>query len=357
MATKKAEVETAPRTPMTEEVYLKCRAGYPALYIITSEERRTWDEIALAASCDPERVRKLFVWTLGKGLIECDNKQAVYMPETDSADTVLKVLTDLKADKKPVIPERSIVLLRHFHQFLDVPIVQAMLLEVLHEYKSSKRTLIVTAPTNKMTPETRKVFDLIESKLPDESRLKIQLDGILNGMPEDKRPTPERCKEIIKAASGLTENEAQNAMTLSYVRGASKGLPLAELWSTELVMEEKCKAIRSGGLIEYTPALKHGMKDMGGVALLKNWVRKRRRSFTKEATDFGLPQPKGLLLVGIPGTGKTMAAKAIAAELGLPLLRCDTGRIYGSLVGESEANVREVQNVAEAIAPCILWFN
>ncbi|OYT75045.1 MAG: ATPase, partial [Armatimonadetes bacterium JP3_11] len=95
----------------------------------------------------------------------------------------------------------------------------------------------------------------------------------------------------------------------------------------------------------------------GGLDLLKEWLRKRRASLSREAREFGLPAPKGVLLLGVQGTGKSLSAKAIANLWGLPMLRLDVGRVFGSLVGASEANMRAAIRTAEAVAPCILWID
>jgi len=122
-------------------------------------------------------------------------------------------------------------------------------------------------------------------------------------------------------------------------------------------MEEKCAALKKSGLLTYYPPTNKGMTAIGGMQNLKEWVQKRKLAFTEKAKAFGLDSPKGLLMVGPPGAGKSLGAHAIADELGLPLLRCDMGAIFAGLVGASEANARKVIQVSKAVAPCILWMD
>ncbi|MCB1093829.1 MAG: AAA family ATPase, partial [Verrucomicrobiae bacterium] len=110
------------------------------------------------------------------------------------------------------------------------------------------------------------------------------------------------------------------------------------------------------GLVEVIEA-GVGLDDVGGLDLLKEWLQRRAGAFSKAARDYGLPVPKGLLIVGIPGTGKSLTAKATAGAFDLPLLRLDMGRVFGGIVGQSEANLRAVIQTAEAIAPCVLWID
>src|SRR6266567_3464549 len=121
-------------------------------------------------------------------------------------------------------------------------------------------------------------------------------------------------------------------------------------------LEEKKQIIRKSGLLEYYEH-REEFSDVGGMEVLKDWLVKRRNAFSSRARDFGLPLPKGILLIGVPGTGKSLTAKAVGALWQMPLLRLDVGKIFGGLVGSSEENIRNVIKTAEAIAPAVLWID
>ncbi|MCF7734038.1 MAG: AAA family ATPase [Akkermansiaceae bacterium] len=123
-----------------------------------------------------------------------------------------------------------------------------------------------------------------------------------------------------------------------------------------VVAREKARTLKRNGLVEVVEATT-SLDDIGGLGLLKDWLVRRGGAFSASAKAYGLPAPKGLLIVGIPGTGKSLTAKATAGAFGLPLLRLDMGRVFGGIVGQSEANLRSVIQTAEAIAPCVLWID
>ena len=159
------------------------------------------------------------------------------------------------------------------------------------------------------------------------------------------RKTMLALEAVLDAASGLTTIEAENALALSVVQ-CGKIEPT-------VVARDKAGTIGRSGLLEIQE-VGESLEDIGGLDVLKDWLVQRRDAFGERARDYGLPSPRGLLIIGVPGTGKSLTAKATASILGRPLLRLDAGRIFGGLVGESEANLRQVIRTAEAIAPCIL---
>ena len=159
---------------------------------------------------------------------------------------------------------------------------------------------------------------------------------------------PETREKAIKAAKGLTTVEAENAFALSVVE--------CGVLRPAIVAREKANEVKKGGLLEVHSSIPT-LDEIGGLEQLKAWLVQRRDAFGKEAQQYGLPSPKGLLIVGIPGTGKSLTAKATASVFNRPLLKLDAGQLFGSLVGSSEANTRSVIATAEAIAPCVLWVD
>ena len=149
-------------------------------------------------------------------------------------------------------------------------------------------------------------------------------------------------------ALGLTTTEAENVFALSVVE--------AKAIDPAIIAREKASALKRNGLVEIVQSTTR-LEDVGGLENLKEWLKRRAGAFGQSAKTYGLPAPKGLLIVGIPGTGKSLTAKATASAFGLPLLRLDMGRVFGGIVGQSEANLRAVIQTAEAIAPCVLWID
>lgn len=322
------------------------KAGYPALYLLTSEDTRAQREVKEAANT---LKRKLYIWTLDKGIVEDTGKPGQkVVPNTGSPDELLGYL--------PKLPPQSFLILRLFHHFMGDPKVQSILLDVLPEFKnSSQRVLVVTSPVQTLPAEVEKEFAIIEMTLPDKNVIGLVLDDIIQGskLTGDKIPDEQLRKELIGNASGMTTSEVENALSLSLVRGKKSG----KTWDAQVVLEEKCATLRKTGLLEYIPAMKEGMNAVGGMKNLKSWAATRQKAWTPEAKEYGLPAPKGLLMVGIPGSGKSLTVRAIAELWRQPLVRLDMGKIFGSLVGQSEANMRMAIQVAEAVAPCILWVD
>jgi SpoVK/Ycf46/Vps4 family AAA+-type ATPase len=157
---------------------------------------------------------------------------------------------------------------------------------------------------------------------------------------------------LVQACLGLTETEAGNAIAKAVVQanGALDGR------AVEAVTAEKQQIIRKSGLLEFYDNSER-MENVGGLDVLKEWLRKRVRAFGEEARAFGLPEPKGILLVGVQGCGKSLVARSVANTWRLPLLRLDVGRLFASLVGSSEENLRQAIRVAESISPVVLWVD
>ena len=183
--------------------------------------------------------------------------------------------------------------------------------------------------------------------LPGISELATVLDGIISS---GAIPAPNNAvrESALANTRGLTTTEAENAFALSVVE--------TQEISPAVIAREKARTLKRNGLVEIVETAT-SLDDIGGLENLKDWLTRRAGAFGQAAKAYGLPAPKGLLIVGIPGTGKSLTAKATASAFGLPLLRLDMGRVFGGIVGQSEANLRAVIQTAEAIAPCVLWID
>ena len=163
--------------------------------------------------------------------------------------------------------------------------------------------------------------------------------------------TEEDEERLAKAAMGLTLHEAENAFARAMVEDGK-----LDISDVEVVLEEKRQTIRKSGILEYLkPDL--NIKDVGGLQNLKRWLVKRNKSWLDSATKYNLPAPRGVLITGVPGCGKSLVAKAVSAMWQVPLLRLDVGRIFSGVVGSSEENMRRAIETAEAISPCVLWID
>lgn len=324
----------------------KSKAGYPALYLLSTEDQRSIEEIVKAAT---QVERKLSIWTFMKG-VEYTSATGKKALDSGSTDPMQALKYAGKMD------QGTILVLRHFHHFLEDPSIQATLLDLIPSLKTTKRQIIILTPVLKIPAELEKEISLVEAELPTKAELLETFDGIAAPV----KPTKEMKEKLVEAALGLTTTEAEAAFSLAFIRpnlGKDPAKKSELVWDPSVVMDEKCNALQKTGILEYHRTAGQGLKKVGGMDLLKEWVGKRKGAFSDQAREFGLPTPKGLVMVGPPGTGKSLGASAMAEELGLPLIRVDMGAIFGGLVGESEANARKVIKILEAVSPCVGWLD
>ena len=315
------------------------RAGYPGLAVITSEEARA--EADIAAACASVE-RRLHAWSSTEGLVDTTDGRVTPCPDPLDA---LQLLDGMFAADNP----RHVVLLRDLQLHLDQsdPMLVRRLKDILRVAKSNGHAIVLLGCRLKLPPELEHEITHVDFSLPDPARLGAVLDGIL------KSAKLKNVHEVVKEAAlqsalGLTTTEAENAFALSVVE--TRGI------DPKVIAREKARTLKRNGLVEVVEATT-SLDDIGGLGQLKEWLQRRGGAFSASAKAYGLPAPKGLLIVGIPGTGKSLTAKATAGAFGLPLLRLDMGRVFGGIVGQSEANLRSVIQTAEAIAPCVLWID
>ena len=315
------------------------RAGYPGLAVITSEEARAEAEIAAACS---SLKRKLHAWSSTEGLVDTAEGRVTPCPDPLEA---LQLLDGMFAADNP----RHVVLLRDLQLHLEQsdPMLVRRIKDVLRIAKANGHALILLGCRLKLPPELEHEISHVDFSMPDPTRLGTVLDGIVKSAKiKNVRETVR--ESALQSALGLTTTEAENAFALSVVE--TKGI------DHKIVAREKARTLKRNGLIEVVEATT-SLDDIGGLNHLKEWLMRRAGAFSESAKTYGLPAPKGLLIVGIPGTGKSLTAKATAGAFGLPLLRLDMGCVFGGIVGQSEANLRSVIQTAEAIAPCVLWID
>jgi len=315
------------------------RAGYPGLAIISSEEARA--EAEIAAACKPLNLN-LHAWSSTEGLIDTNEGRVTQCHDPLDA---FQLIDGLFANNEP----RHVVLMRDLQLHLDQsdPMLVRRIKDILRLAKANGHALIMLGCRLKLPPELEHEITHVDFCLPGHIQLGTVLDGILKSA---KLPAPnDSIREgALQSALGLTTTEAENAFALSVVE--TNGI------DHKIISREKAHTLKRNGLIEIVETTT-GLDDIGGLDQLKEWLQRRGGAFNATAKAYGLPAPKGLLIVGIPGTGKSLTAKATAGAFGLPLLRLDMGSVFAGIVGQSEANLRSVIQTAEAIAPCVLWID
>lgn len=320
---------------MKEKIKAYIQAGYAGLFLLSHEEQRVEAEMKAVAD---ELGCRLHAWSTTEGLTDVTGQTITDCPDP------LEVLERVEG-----MPDKSIVLLRDFHLFLDDPnpILMRKLKEVLVICRRKGTAIAVVGCRCDLPIELKREITLVEFSLPDQEALAKVLEGICSSA-AIAVPRGENRDRILDAAGGLTTSEAENAFALSVVEKGSV--------SPDIVTREKALALKKGGLLEVVPN-RETLEDIGGLDVLKSWLLKRRSAFGSQAREYGLPSPKGLLITGVPGTGKSLTAKATAAVFGLPLLRLDVGKLFAGVVGQSESNLRSAIQTAEAMAPCVLMVD
>ena len=321
---------------MLEKIINYVRAGYSGLCLVSAEESRVdadMKEVALRLE------RPLYVWSSTSGLVHTEN--GAVRNVSDPLEAVSAVME---------LPDDAVVILHDLHLYLEQP--DPMLLRVIKDTlargKAVGQALVLVCCRSVIPPELRHDLTVLEYELPDRDTLNTVLEGIRESASlHDDLPEDERLA-LLDGARGLTCPEAENAFALSLVEAGTL--------DARIISREKARAIQNGGILEIIAGT-DTLDSLGGLDALKNWLVSRKDAFGARAREYGLPVPKGVLIVGIPGTGKSLCARIIADVFGCPLLKLDTGRLFGSLVGQTEQNLRQVLHTAEAIAPCVLFVD
>jgi len=305
------------------------RAGYPAICLLTQEPHRAEQSVV----CEGWN---FFVWDCLQGFREA-GKHHVGDEIRDPVEAVNWL--DRKQD--------TVLLAHNLHLFLEIPeVIQAIQNGVMN-WKSHGSCLLMITPVVQLRPEIEKLFHVIDLPLPTESELFLMQEDLARGASvldgEGREVQVATDQASASAARGLTEFEAETAFALSLVREGR--------FSHRVITEVKAQMIRKSGLMEFwEPA---DIRDVGGLGNLKAYIANRAKAF--EPGQGHLPRPKGILLVGVPGTGKSLSCKATASILGWPLIRLDVSALKHSLVGESERRMREATRVIDAFGECLVW--
>ncbi|HTR43240.1 MAG TPA: AAA family ATPase [Pseudomonadales bacterium] len=333
--------------PMELETLI--RARYPILYVLSSEEMRVQNLLMEIAQ---KRQKKVFEWSYSTGIVPAGTSIQSQKHRNAATKEPLAALDQVIEQIEP-----AIFIFKDFHPFLTKNnfAVTRKLKEIALHLKNSFKTIVLVSPVLEIPTELEKEITLLNHPLPSREDLADLLDKIVADIQQFRQVKIELDDagrdRLLQAALGLTLGEAENVFAKIIVKDERlSGDDVNEVFA------EKQQIIRKSGLLEYYTT-NENFESVGGLGVLKDWLTKRAVAFTHEAREFGLPFPKGILMLGVQGCGKSLCAKAVSNLWQLPLLRFDMGRMFGSLVGSSEENVRRAIAVAESVAPAILWVD
>ena len=328
------------------------RARFPMIYITTFEEDRVTQYIKSVVT-DEKQVkfpREVFKWTQTSGLFNDTTGKAI----TDTTCPCKMLEFVRKYDKDAVF------IIYDFHTNFgpknrtpDYNVIRKVR-DIVPDLKlgAVRKTLFFISPELLIPESLQKEITIYDFPLPTLSEIKAKFNNMINQNKSVKIELAEEDKDkLCKAALGLTLQEAESAFALAMVNDGKidmKDLPV--IW------EEKVQVIKKTGILEFIKS-EYSIKDIGGLDNLKNWLLKRNNSWSEQAKRYCIPAPKGVLVTGVPGCGKSLTAKAMSTIWQLPLLKLDFGKVFSGLVGSSEENMRRALATAEAVAPSILWID
>lgn len=329
------------------------RARFPYIYITTYEEERVTSLIKKIVQ-DPKMIkfpREVYIWTQTRGFINDETDKAV--AGTTCPSKALDFIQNYEKDSVFIFYDIHVNFgLKNRPPDYDLVRKLRDLVTIL-KTSQVRKNLFFIAPDLVIPDTLQKDMTICDFALPTMSEIKSKLDSMISQNKKVKADSlSEQDKEkLCKAALGLTLQEAENAFALSMVNDGK--IDIADL---KIIMEEKMQVIKKTGILEFVKS-DLSIDDIGGLENLKNWLKKRNNSWSESAKKYWLPAPKGVLITGVPGCGKSLTAKAMSEIWQLPLLRLDLGKIFSGLVGSSEENMRRAISTAEAVAPSILWID
>ena len=323
------------------------KAKIPLIQIISYETLRIHAALVLTSK---QTGRKAYKWNQTEGLHSFDERGRIKEENADLRDPggILEWFTE--EDNNELV-----LLLEDFHPFINESnphIINRLrcISRNLSGNQSFSKSIVMSQPVRQLPVELQKEVQILMMPLPDREALRQLMRAVKKQFELDDRDYNESPR-LLDAALGLSSTEAMAAFAYAAVKRRS--LTENEIY---LIASEKEQVIRKRGHLEfYQP--EQNLNDIGGLNKLKDWLSRREKAFSEDARNFGLESPRGILLLGLPGTGKSLAAKAVGNAWELPLLRLDMGKIFGSHVGQSEENMRLSLETAETLAPCILWID
>ena len=322
----------------TNELTLLLKARYPIIYINTIEEDRV--EYIIRKYIKTSLNRSIYSWDFIDGYTNNPNNEGFAKRNPVQALELVERLT---------AQTPALFLLKDFNRFLTDVSISRKLKNISRILKLQPKTIIIIGSELNIPKELYDLITILQFQLPVESEINYELKRLIESL--NIEIDQQVLESLTRACQGLSLERIRRV--LSKIIATYKTI---DENSINLLLNEKKQIISQTEILEYW-SVNETISKIGGVDNLKDWLKKRKTSFSIQASNYGLPTPRGLLLVGIQGTGKSLTAKAIATEWQLPLLKLDVGKLFGGIVGESESRLRQMIEVAETISPCILWID
>jgi hypothetical protein len=327
----------------------------PVVVIETAEETRAVD--AVRAACSQLSI-PVFEWSIADGLSRSLNHGPAGSAAASSSPGPGILNTREPAQVLAHLETMTIdaaFVLKDFHRHVEDPVVIRRLRDVAQQFGSGRRTLIITAPAVALPPELESLVEYLDLPLPDVKRLRHIVEQTFQRLAQThslkQRLDAPGMTAVIENLRGLTEDEAERAVSQAII--AHYGL-VPEIAVD--VLEAKKNLLRRSGMVEFLEAADN-MAGVGGLENLKQWLRQRRGAWDEAARNFGLEAPRGVIILGVQGCGKSMCARAVAGEWRLPLLKFDTAALFDKYIGETEKRVKKLFQVTEELAPAVLWID
>ncbi|HTP85023.1 MAG TPA: AAA family ATPase [Alphaproteobacteria bacterium] len=333
------------------------RARFSVVQIVTHEEDRARQMIEKIAA---KLEYHLHLWSVTRGVVEdFDSDENLGGKKT--------LLTDLTSaidhcEKIAQSGRKSLFVFLNPYPLLSAKWAEMAHRRRLHEFAMNIRnrgynaTCVIVTPSREIAPELEKEITLIDLPLPDHQYVTQFVAAFIDRVGKSPKvrvePNNSLVQALADAAVGLTKAEIENCLAKALVHGF--GLHSSDV---RFILEEKRQIIRKSGILEYIDTKDLSLDQIGGLEVLKKWLLIRRLAFTADAAAYGIHSPKGVLVTGVPGCGKSLTAKCAAASVGVPLIQLDMGRVFSMWVGSSEENIRNALKTCEAVAPCVLWID
>lgn len=322
-----------------DELDIFLRARFTLMVLVTLEEERALQTVKTLC----ERLRRpCITWDIAEGFQTLVGDSSIALAARDPL-TGLEQVDKASGD--------ILFVFKDFHEAWGNPQIKRKLRSVAQRLKFTRKSLLITSPTGRLPEELKDETVIFDFPAPGITEIEMVLGRLAETPGIKVNLTSLGREKLVQAALGLTAAQAQRVFSRAIV---SDGI--LDDRDIDLVNEEKKQILRESEALEYYPVTET-VDDIGGLGVLKEWLRLRERAFTHQARLYGLPAPKGIALIGIPGTGKSLTAKMIGGLWRLPLLRLDVGALFGSLVGESEERTRRALRLAETLAPCLVWID
>ncbi len=314
-----------------------------------------------------------FEWSIASGLMRCGSSVGEivtgheagigatggYVP-TEAIEQNAKALYNSREPAQMLsnlegISIEAAFILKDLHRHMDDPVVVRRLRDVGQRFATNRKTIVLTAPKLEIPPELRSLVEFFELPLPDRQRLRQIIDETLVRVGKtralQRKLDANGLDAIADNLRGLTEEEAERAVSQALV---SRYALTPEVVTD--VLQTKKALLKRSEMLEFVES-SDTMAGVGGLENLKQWLAQRRGAWEDSARDFGLEPPHGVIILGVQGCGKSLCARAVAGEWNLPLVKFDTSAVYDKYIGETEKRIRKVFQVAEGLAPCVLWID